>query len=953
MSSYTVKVEESRPAADGKPSAGPVYRSIYAKHGLMEMPTRFDFESPWNFFSESVKKNPKYQMLGRRQVVDKKAGPYNWLTYEEVYETTVKIGSAIRSRGVNPGDRCSIYGVNCPEWIMAMEGCNSQAISYVPLYDSLGANAMEFIINHAEVSIAFAQESKIPAKSEAEEQGVACFSWEEFVQMGRLDHELPQKRKTDICSIMYTSGTTGEPKGVILTNDVFMGKVLSLDHLLAETDKEGTEEDVYFSFLPLAHIFDQIIETYCIYRGASIGFWQGDVRYLIEDLLVLKPTIFCGVPRVYDRIYTGVMDKIEAEGALKKLLFHYAYNYKLRNMEKGLRQDEAAPRFDRLVFNKIKLAFGGRVRLMFSGAAPLPKHVEEFLRVTSCSSLTQGYGLTESCGGSFTSIANVYSMTGTVGVPMTTIEARLESVPEMGYDALASVPRGEICLRGTTLFSGYHKREDLTKSVLVDGWLHTGDIGEWQPDGAMKIIDRKKNIFKLSQGEYVAVEIIEGVYSRCPLVTSIWIYGNSFESFLVAVVVPERKALEDWASSNQQTGDFSSLCNNAKARKYILDELNSTARKHQLRGFEMLGAVHLEPNPFDIERELVTPTFKLRRPQLLNIYKGRMSYTVKVESRSAADGKPSAGPVYRSIYAKHGLMEWDNLYLSSQLFQLSKKVNSQSIASKAADSKFSAEVESILGVTFGSLGAVTRSKAGLLGQQTHPVSSGPAPVFGSSTPKGTKSNEIALEGGSSVAESLKKTLALLKHSGSKYFGAKDDDRSSNSSSPNTQHKLSTSKVNLRNNPCYSPTSLVIIQVMMTDASLMEEQLTNLTKAIEGLTQYVQNQDVRIDKIVNRVEVLIDRESSHALGKTPEVHEIENPVKQTPPTKKVQVSSEGMIPIGQLREFIEGTLKDKYDVGTKSSLAYAKPYTARIDSLKMPAGNQPPKFQQFKGKGNPK
>ena len=378
---------------------------------------------------------------------------------------------------------------------------------------------------------------------------------------------------------------------------------------------------MYFSFLPLAHIFDQIVETYCIYRGASIGFWQGDIRYLIEDLLVLKPTIFCGVPRVFDRIYTGVMDKIEAGGLLNQLLFQYAYNYKLRNMEKGLRQDEAAPRFDRLVFDKIKLAFGGRVRLMLSGAAPLPKHVEEFLRVTCCCSLAQGYGLTESCGGCFTSIANVHPMIGTVGVPMTTIEARLESVPEMGYDALASVPCGEICLRGKTLFSGYHKREDLTKAVLVDGWFHTGDIGEWQPDGAMKIIDRKKNIFKLSQGEYVAVESIEGLYSRCPLITSIWVYGNSFESFLVAVVVPERKALEDWASSNQETGDFSALCNNSKSRKYILDELNSTAKKHQLRGFEMLRAVHLEPKPFDIERDLVTPTFKLKRPQLLNYYK--------------------------------------------------------------------------------------------------------------------------------------------------------------------------------------------------------------------------------------------------------------------------------------------------------------------------------------------
>lgn len=641
---YTVEVEGSRPASDGKPSAGAVYRCIYAKDGLLELPVGLD--SPWDFFSKSVKRNPKNPMLGRRQLIEEKAGPYTWVTYEEAYDTTLRIGSAIRGRGVNPGDHCGIYGVNCPEWIMAMEACNSHAISYVPLYDSLGANAVEFIINHAEVSIAFVQENKLPAiltclprctaylktivsfgkissaqKKEAEELGVACFSWEEFALLGRLDHELPPKKRTDICTIMYTSGTTGEPKGVILSNGSFMAEVLSMDQLLLETDKAGSEEDAYFSFLPLAHIFDQIMETYCIYKGSSIGFWQGDIRYLIPDLVELKPTIFSGVPRVYDRIYTGIMDKIALGGTLKKMLFQYAYNYKLRNLEKGFKQDQAAPLMDRMVFDKIKQAFGGRVRLLLSGAAPLPRHVEEFLRVACCTVLSQGYGLTESCGGCFTSIANVFPMVGTVGVPMTTIEARLESVPEMGYDALAKVPRGEICLRGNTLFSGYHKREDLTKDTLVDGWFHTGDVGEWQPDGSMKIIDRKKNIFKLSQGEYVAVENIESTYSRCPLVTAIWVYGNSFESFLVAVVVPERKLLEEWAVTNNVSGDFESLCKNGKARKYILEELNNTGRKNQLRGFEMLRAVYLEPIPFDIERDLVTPTFKLKRPQLLKHYK--------------------------------------------------------------------------------------------------------------------------------------------------------------------------------------------------------------------------------------------------------------------------------------------------------------------------------------------
>lgn len=589
-------------------------------------------------------------MLGRREVSDEKVGPYVWLTYQEVYEAAIRFGSAIRSCGVNPGDRCGIYGSNCPEWIIAMEACNSQAITYVPLYDTLGANAVEFIINHAEVSIAFVQENKIPSilsclprccsylktivsfanvsssqKREAEELGASCFSWEEFLQLGTLDCELPPKKKSDISTIMYTSGTTGEPKGVVLTNQAIIAEVLSVDQMFAVTGKVCSGEDTYFSFLPLAHVYDQIIETHCIHKGCSIGFWQGDVRCLMEDIQELKPTMFSGVPRVYDRIYTGISNKISSGGALSKILFEFAYNYKLGNMKKGMPQNKAAPLLDSLVFSKIREAFGGRLQAMLSGAAPLPSHVEEFLRVTSGAPLTQGYGLTESCSGCFTSLADVFNMIGTVGVPMTTIEARLESVPEMGYDALSSVPRGEICLRGNTLFSGYYKRPDLTEEVIVDGWFHTGDIGEWQPNGAMKIIDRKKNIFKLSQGEYVAVESIENIYLQCPLTTLIWVYGNSFESFLVAVVVPDRGALEDWAVNHlHEAVDFKSLCENPKARKHILDELNSTAQKHNLRGFEMLKAVHLEPTPFDIEKDLITPTFKLKRPQLLKYYKDKI-----------------------------------------------------------------------------------------------------------------------------------------------------------------------------------------------------------------------------------------------------------------------------------------------------------------------------------------
>uniref|UniRef100_A0A0D9V466 Long-chain-fatty-acid--CoA ligase n=1 Tax=Leersia perrieri TaxID=77586 RepID=A0A0D9V466_9ORYZ len=633
---HLVKVGEARAAEDGgAPSAGPAYRCATGG-GAASPPVVPGLECCWDIFRMTVERCPGNLMLGRREIVDGKAGKYTWMTYKEAYDTVIKVGASIWSLGVGKGGRCGIYGANCPEWVISMQACNAHGIYCVPLYDTLGAGAVEFILCHAEVEIAFVEEKKIgevlktfpnatkylktivsfgkvnhEQKEKVEQIGVSIYSWEEFLQLGGEEkYELPTKEKDDICTIMYTSGTTGDPKGVLISNRSIITIVSAL-----------REDDVYISYLPLAHIFDRIIEEVFIHHGASIGFWRGDVKLLVEDIGELKPTVFCAVPRVLDRIYGGLQDKVSTGGFLKKTLFNVAYKYKQGNMMKGSRHEEAAAIFDKLVFTKVKRGLGGRVRLILSGAAPLSNHVEEFLRVVTCSLVLQGYGLTETCAGSFVSLPNNMSMLGTVGPPVPYVEVCLESVPEMGYDALSKEsPRGEICIRGDTLFSGYYKREDLTKEVLVNGWFHTGDIGEWQPDGSMKIIDRKKNIFKLSQGEYVAVENLENIFGQTPGVDSIWVYGNSFESCLVAVVNPNKQALERWAESNGVTGDFASICEDPKAKEFILGELTKIGKEKKLKGFELIKAVHLEPVPFDMDRDLITPTYKKKRPQLLKYY---------------------------------------------------------------------------------------------------------------------------------------------------------------------------------------------------------------------------------------------------------------------------------------------------------------------------------------------
>ena len=236
--------------------------------------------------------------------------------------------------------------------------------------------------------------------------------------------------------------------------------------------------------------------------------------------------------------------------------------------------------------------------------------------------------------------------------------------------------------------------------------------------------------------------------------------------------------------------------------------------------------------------------------------------------------------------------------------------NSRSTTSKATSSKLSTEVKGILGVTFGSFGSVTRSKTATLGQQTLQVSSTSTPVFGSSTPKGASSSTNSLEGGSSVAEKIKKTLALLEQSGSKNSTTRENCDSTFKSSPRISRNVSPLKINLPDNACYSPSSPMIMHTTVTAASSPEEQMGNLTKLVEGLTKHVQHQESRIDKLMDKIEGLLHGDASHEPGKGIEVQEIEDPVKKAPFVKEMPVSSEGMIPLDRLKEFIEGTIKDK-------------------------------------------
>ncbi|POW14163.1 hypothetical protein PSTT_03226 [Puccinia striiformis] len=457
-------------------------------------------------------------------------------------------------------------------------------------------------------------------KSWGEQLGISIYDIEEIEAIGRAHptaHIPPSP--SSLNSICYTSGTTGMPKGAVLLHRTITAACVGNLHGAAWAQGE---EDLFLSYLPLSHIFERFFEAIVLTIGAPIGYSCGDNLRLLEDMQLLKPTILLGADSMIDmkcasgleQIYQAVLAQLNGPG-LKGSLGRKALQVKLENLKTSGTNSHFL--WDRLVFNKVKQALGGRVRIIGTGSAPISPDVIAFLKVAFLTQVSEGYGSTENSGTCTKCYGEDMDPSGTVGPPQAGIEVKLVDVPDMKYFSTDKPhPRGEICVRGEACIPEYYKDEAKTKEFIdSEGWQHSGDIGLIDEKGRFKIIDRIKNLIKLAQGEYVALEKVEGAYAVNPLIAQIYLHGDSLKSYLVAVIVPDPVTFQEFA--NKVVGRKISpeeACLSAQVRKAVLKDMDKTANNAKLLGFERIKNIYLTMEAFSVENELLTPTLKLKRP---------------------------------------------------------------------------------------------------------------------------------------------------------------------------------------------------------------------------------------------------------------------------------------------------------------------------------------------------
>ncbi|XP_054708359.1 fatty acid CoA ligase Acsl3-like [Uloborus diversus] len=644
--------------------------SCYIRQVHHCIPTDDGIQTMDKLFENAVEKYGQKKCFGVREVLGEEEevvksgkifkklslGDYKWLTYDEVNQKVERIGKGLLSLGIKSKTPVVLLAETRVEWIITAQACFRINVPVVTLYATLGEEGLLHGILETEVthivtsSELFSKlknvlprapaithvvymEGTTPPQTEDIPEGVQIVSFTDLEEKGEnyKDATFIPPAPDDLAILMYTSGSTGVPKGVMITHKNVITTVKGFDDVLKNSSLQLREDDTYVAYLPAAHVLELASECYLSSSGVQVGFSSPqtltDFSTAVKsgakgDLKVLKPTLMVSVPLMLDRIRKMIMLLAGREGTFTRLMFDFAVSYKKFWSQIGFQ----TPRLNRKLLQTYRNFMGGDLRVVMSGGAPLSSDTQSFIRCCLNVQVLQGYGLTETAASSTIQDFDDYS-SGRVGAPLSTCKLRLVDWDEGSYHVTDKPnPRGEIVVGGDCLTNGYFKNQDLTNEVfkIENGtrWFYTGDIGEMLPNGTLKIIDRKKDLVKLQFGEYVALGKVEAELKTSPLVENICVYGSGLHMYLIALVIPNPQQLKSIARSvGKESLSFEQMCSDAEITQKATETIKDYAKKCHLFGAEVPGKVKLCSEEWTPESGLVTAAFKLRRKNIENYYK--------------------------------------------------------------------------------------------------------------------------------------------------------------------------------------------------------------------------------------------------------------------------------------------------------------------------------------------
>ncbi|MDX8411822.1 MAG: long-chain fatty acid--CoA ligase [Mariprofundaceae bacterium] len=545
---------------------------------------------------------------------------YAPITYEQMAMRVRRVANGLLRAGIEPGDRVALLMENVPEWAVVDYAVLAIGAVTVPLYCSYRAQDMSYVVRDAGARLVITSGGKllrtllaamdscpdvagVYALHKGEEDGgIKAFSELEAgeVDEAALDARLQALDRETLATLVYTSGTTGNPKGVMLSHGNIMANLEALDFMGFEPS------DKMLSFLPLAHCFERMGGHFLPYSyGLTVAFAERPDT-VAKNLGEAQPTILISVPRLFEVIRSRMLGQVAKQSGLKQFLFHAYIDLAGRSRRGGLSWFGGVRYhlLDRLVGEKVRQRFGGRLRMLVSGGAPLSVEVGEFFDCLGLP-IVEGYGMTEASP-LISANPPVDRRLGSVGKPVAGVTVRIAD-------------DGEIIVQGANVMQGYWHLPEATAETVIDGWLHTGDIGVIDEDGYLHITDRKKDLIVDAGGENIAPQRIESQLSGDELIEQVVVYGDR-HAYLVAMVIPNREAAESWGeTAGLPASDWDALVSSPILRKELQTRIS--ARLKGLNAHEQVRRICVRGEPFSMEDGLLTPTMKVKRRKVYECFR--------------------------------------------------------------------------------------------------------------------------------------------------------------------------------------------------------------------------------------------------------------------------------------------------------------------------------------------